>query len=105
MTMLGRTMISSVAAAVLFTAPMAAAHQRNRDETRSATLGRQQVDDEVSFDVSTRCRYDVRITGTLDRVDGEGEPLYRPNLKIRTTLTCPGASRRRPSRASASVAP
>jgi len=88
MKLLGRTTFSSVLCATLVAAPMAMARA---DDDSSAT-NVQAIDDEVSFAVSNSCRYDVRVTGTIQPVDAESaEPLFHPDLIVRTTLECPSA--------------
>jgi hypothetical protein len=117
MTLLGRFTFSSIITAVLFGAPLAAAHMHDvravdpredsppitndhptagestsESTTPSSAMEVQQIDDEVSFAVSTHCRYDVRVTGTVEKIAGGDEPLYQPDLRIATTITCPSGT-------------
>ena len=99
MKQLGRTTFSTVLCAMLVAAPLAMARADVDDDASTTNI--QQIDDEVSFAVSNACRYDVRVSGTIRRIEtgamdvgatSDEEALYRPDLTVRTTLSCGSSS-------------
>src|SRR5438309_2022938 len=103
MTLHHRASIASAVFALALAAPSVRAHVHesraanpNEDATTSTAQTAKaeplQVDDEIAFDVSSRCRVQSRVAGTIQPVSVMQRTFWKPDIVVTTKLVCPKAT-------------